>query len=130
MFVGDSIVRKTDRALNKGDDVVVYFPGTKIETITARVKQIMGCGKGGSILVHAGTNNVEGTTAIVSKHRQLVRTPKQTLVEQIILSGVSPVMGSRGHGYRNCRRMTVNLLVQQLRREGEAGFVGMFCWEG
>ena len=29
VFVGDSIVRKTDRALNKGDDVVVCFPGAK-----------------------------------------------------------------------------------------------------
>ena len=27
MFVGDSIVRKTDRVLNKGDDVVVCLPG-------------------------------------------------------------------------------------------------------
>ena len=31
MFVGDSIVRKTDRVLNKGDDVVVCLPGTKIQ---------------------------------------------------------------------------------------------------
>ena len=29
VFVGDSVVRKTDRALNKGDDVVVWFPGAK-----------------------------------------------------------------------------------------------------
>ena len=27
MFVGDSIVRRTDRVLNKGDDVVVCLPG-------------------------------------------------------------------------------------------------------
>ena len=31
MFLGDSIVRKTDRALNKGDDVAVCFPGAKVE---------------------------------------------------------------------------------------------------
>ena len=30
VFVGDSIVRKTDRALNNWDDVVVCFPGAKI----------------------------------------------------------------------------------------------------
>ena len=30
VFVGDSIVRKTDRVLNKGDDVVVCLPGAKI----------------------------------------------------------------------------------------------------
>ena len=40
VFVGDSIVRKTDRVLNKGDDVVVCLPGAKIEAITERVKNI------------------------------------------------------------------------------------------
>ena len=71
VFVGDSIVRKTDRVLNKGDDVVVCLPGAKIEAITKRVKNIVGSGKGGSFLVHVGTNNVEreGTTAIVRKYR-------------------------------------------------------------
>ena len=38
VFVGDSVVRKTDRFLNKGDDVVVCLPGAKIEAITERVK--------------------------------------------------------------------------------------------
>ena len=46
----------------------------------------MGSGKGGFVLVHVGTNNIEreGTTAIVRKHTQLVRTLKQTWVEQVI----------------------------------------------
>ena len=92
----------------------------------------MGTGKGGSILAHIGTNNTEreGTTAIVRKYRQLARRAKQTRVEQIILLGILPVMGSRGQGCRNCRRMAINTLIQQLCREEEAGFVGMFCWEG
>ena len=104
VFVGDSIVRKTDRVLNKGDDVVVCLPGAKIEVINERVENIVGSGKGGSVLVHVGTNNVEreGTTAIVRKYRNLVRTLKQTWVEQIILSGILPVIGRRGHRYRNC----------------------------
>ena len=51
-FVGDSIVRKTDRVLNKGDDVVVCLRGAKIEATTERVEHIMGSGKGGSVLVH------------------------------------------------------------------------------
>ena len=42
VFVGDSIVRKTDRVLNKGDDVVVCLPGAKIEAITERVENIVG----------------------------------------------------------------------------------------
>ena len=46
--MGDSIVRKTDRVLNKGDYVVVCLPGAKIEAITERVKNIVGSGKGGS----------------------------------------------------------------------------------
>ena len=32
-------------------------------------------------------------------------------------------MGSRGLGYRNCRRMAINTIVQQLCREEEVGFV-------
>ena len=128
VFVGDSIVRKTDRFLNKGDDVVVCLPGAKIEAITERVKNIVGLGKGGSVLVHVGTNNVEreGTTAIVRKYRQLVRTLKQTRVEQVILSGILPVMGRRGHKYRNCRGMAINMLVQKLCREEEVGFVDLW----
>ena len=128
MFVGDSIVRKTDRVLNKGDDVVVCLPGAKIEAITERVENIVGSGKGGSVLVHVGTNNVEreGTTAIVRKYRQLVRTLKQTRVEQVILSGILPVMGRRGHKYRNCRGMAINMLVQKLCREEEVGFVDLW----
>ena len=128
VFVGDSIVRKTDRVLNKGDDVVVCLPGAKIEAITQRVKNIVGSGKGGSVLVHVGTNNVEreGTTAIVRKYRQLVRTLKQTRVEQVILSGILPVMGRRGHKYRNCRGMAINMLVQKLCLEEEVGFVDLW----
>ena len=60
--------------------MVVCLPGAKIEAITERVENFVGSGKGGSVLVHVGTNNVEreGTTAIVRKYRQLVRTLKQT----------------------------------------------------
>ena len=99
VFVGDSIVRKTDRVLNKGEDIVVCLPRAKIEAITERVENIVGLGKGGSVLVHVGTNNVEreGTTAMVRKYRNLVRTLKQTRVEQVILSGILPVIGRRGH---------------------------------
>ena len=59
VFVGDSIVRKTDKALNKGDNVAVCFPRAKIEATTERVEKIVGPGKGISILVYVGTNNAE-----------------------------------------------------------------------
>ena len=76
-------------------------------------------------------NNVEreGTTAIVRKYRNLVRTLKQTRVEQVILSGILSVIGRRGHRYRNCRGMAINMLVEKLCREEEVGFVGKFCWK-
>ena len=54
MFVGDSVDRKIDIALNKGDDVVVCFPGTKLEAAIERVKKQ---DKGGYILVKEGNNN-------------------------------------------------------------------------
>ena len=58
-------------------------------------------GKGGSILVHVGTNNAdrEGTTAIVKKYRDLLKRTKQARVGQIILSGILPVIGGRNQGY-------------------------------
>ena len=93
----------------------------------------MGPGKGDSILVHIGTNNAEreGTTSIIRKYRQLARTVKETRFEQIILSGILPVIRSRGFGYRNCRRMAINTIVQQLCREEEVGFVNLWgCFVG
>ena len=72
-YVGDSIARKTDVRLSKGEDVVVCLPGARIEHVTERVEKIMGRGKGGTILVHIGTNNAdkEETTAIVDKYKTL-----------------------------------------------------------
>ena len=85
--MGDSIVRKTDRRLGKGKDVVVCLPGARIEHVTERVEKIVGRGKGGTILVHVGTNNAdkEGTTAIVKKYRDLFKRKKQARIGQIIL---------------------------------------------
>ena len=37
--MGDSIVRKTDSRLNKGEDVVVCLPGARIEHVTERVQE-------------------------------------------------------------------------------------------
>ena len=45
-YVGDSIVRKTDSRLSKGEDVVVCLPGARIENVTERVEKIIGRGKG------------------------------------------------------------------------------------
>ena len=137
IYVGDSIVRKTDRRLGKGKDVVVCLPGARIEHVTERVEKIVGRGKGGTILVHVGTNNAdkEGTTAIVKKYRDLLKRTKQARVGQIIMSGILPVIGSRNQGYRNSRRMSINSLVgptaaMQGRGRGIRGFMEQLCGEG
>ena len=43
--------------LSKGEDVVVCLPGARIEHVTERVEKIIG--RGGSVLVHIGTNNAD-----------------------------------------------------------------------
>ena len=72
--VGDSITRKTDSRLSKGEDAVVCLPGARIEHVTERVEKIVGRGNGGTIPVNVATNNAEkeGTTAIVEKYRNLL----------------------------------------------------------
>ena len=55
------------------------LPGARIEHVTERVGKIMRRGKGGTILVHIGTNNAdkEGTTTIVDKYRKLLKKTKK-----------------------------------------------------
>ena len=98
VFMGDSILRKTDRTLRQGEDIIVCLPGAKIEHVTERIENILGHGQGGYILVHIGTNNADrnGTTRIVQICRQFVETLMKTRCEQIILSGILPVMRGRG----------------------------------
>ena len=126
--MGDSIVRKTDTRLSKGEDVAVCLPGARIEHVTERVENIMGRGTGGSTLVHIGTNNAdkEGTTAIVEKYRNLLKKTKQAKVGQIILSGILPVFGNRIQGYRYSKRMAVNGMVKRLCKEEEVGYVDLW----
>ena len=100
----------------------------RIEHVTDRVENVLGHGQGGSILVHVGTNNAdrEGTTRIVQRYRQLVGKLKKTRVEQIILSGILPVIGGRGAPYRNCKRMAINALVEQMCEEEGVGFLDLW----
>ena len=124
IYVGDSIVRKTDTRLSRGEDVVVCLPGARIEHVTERVEQIMGRGYGGSIRVHV--TDKEGTTAIVDKYRKLLKKTKEAMVEQIILSGILPVFGNRIDGYRNSKRMAINGMVKRLCKEEDVGYVDLW----
>ena len=55
-----------------------------------------------------------------SKEIQTVgRDTEATIVEQIILSGILPVMRGRGATFRNCKRMAINALVEQMCEEKE-----------
>ena len=77
-----------------------------MHSVTERIEKIMGRGNGGAIIVHVGTNNAdkEGTKAIVEKERNLLKKTKQA-----ILSVILPVFGNRIQGYRNSKRMAVNV---------------------
>ena len=55
----------------------------------------MGCGTGGAVLMHVGTNNAEeGTAAIVGK--SMIKTLKEARVGQIVLSGDITNNGRQG----------------------------------
>ena len=110
------------------EDIVVCLPGARIEHVTERVENILGHGQGGYILLHVGTNNADRgvTTRIVQRYRQLVRKLKKTRVEQVILSGFLPVIGERGATYRNCKRMAINALVEQMCEEEGVGFIDLW----
>ena len=101
--------------------------------MTEKIEKIMGRGKGGTILVHVGTNNPdkEGTTAIVDKYRNLLKKTKEARVGQIILSGILPVFGNMIDGYRNSKRMAINGMMKHLQGRGCGirGFVGQLCGE-
>ena len=119
IFMGDSVIRKLDKVVNRGEDIMVCLPGTKTGDVAEKAGQVMGGDTGGSVLVHVGMNNAEkeGTSAIVGKYRRLVKTLTEERVRQIVLSGILPVMGSRGEEYRNCRRIAINTQVQKVCME-------------
>ena len=52
--MGNSIIRKVDKIVNRGDDIKVCLPGAKMEDIAEKAGQVMGGGTGG-----AGYENVD-----------------------------------------------------------------------
>ena len=65
VFMVDSIIRKVDKVVNRGEDITVCLPETKIEDVAEKAGQVMGGGMGSAVLVQVGMNNdEEGTSAI------------------------------------------------------------------
>ena len=51
VFMGDSIIRKVGKIVNR-DDITVCLPGAKLEDIAEKARQVMGGGTGVAVLVH------------------------------------------------------------------------------
>ena len=128
LLLGFALYPEDRYKIEQGGGRIVCLPGARIEHVTERVEKIMGRGKGGTILVHIGTNNAdkEGTTTIVDKYRKLLKKTKEARVEQIILSGILPVFGNRIDGYRNSKRMAINGMVKRLCKEEDVGYVDLW----
>ena len=106
--------------------VRICLPGAGIQDVRNRVASVVGPGKGGAVLVHVGTKDVDkkGSEEVMGRYRELVRELKRVRVGQIVLSGILPVRG----GYtRNNRRISINLLLQALCQVEGVGFLNI--WE-
>ena len=68
IYVGDSIMRKTDSRLSKGEDVVVCLPGARIEHVTERVEKIMGRGNGASGVSYAWCRSLADNCVPIIRH--------------------------------------------------------------
>ena len=62
----------------------------------------------------------------MDKYRKLLKKTKEARVEQIILSGILPVLCNRIDGYRNSKRLAINGMVKRLCKEEEVGYVDMW----
>ena len=92
------------------------------------VAKVVGPGKGGAVLVHVGTNDVNknGSYEVMGRYRELVRELKRVWVGQIVLSSVRD---STGEGWvcQEHRRTSINLKLQALCQEEGGGLLNM--WE-
>ena len=109
IYVGDSIVRKSDTRLSKGEDDSgrsSLFTGSKNRACDRKRSR--------------------SWEEEMEKYRNLLKKTTQARVGQIILSVILPVFGNRIQGYKNSKRMAVNGMVEQLCKEEEEGYVDLF----
>ena len=78
IFMGDSIIRKVDKIVNRGNDITVCLPGAKNRGCSREGRTGHGWWHGRCC--SRATNNAEkeGTLAIVGKYRRLVKTLRGT----------------------------------------------------
>ena len=131
IFVGDSIVRKTDSRLRKGEDVVVCLPGARIEHVTERIyREDHGKRKW---RVHTSTRRDEqrrqGRNNCNSGEVQETTEEDEASkdwIDNLIRNFTSVSFGDRIHAYRNSKRMADNGMVKRLCKEEEVGYVDLW----
>ena len=63
---------------------------------------------------------------VQDKYMNLLKKTKEARVGQITLSGILPVLGNRIDGYRNSKRMAINVMMKRLCKEEDVGYVDLW----
>ena len=94
VFMGDLIIRKVCKAVNKGEAITVCLPWTKTEDVAEWIRKVIGYGTGRTVLVRVGKKNAEKEemSATVGKYRSLIKIYKEARIGKIILAMKLPVM--------------------------------------
>ena len=87
-YVGDSIIRKTDSRLSKGEDVLVCLPGARIEHVTERERESREDHRKRKGRNRSGSRRDEqrGQGGDNGDCRKVLKKTKEARVGQIILS--------------------------------------------
>ena len=74
----------------------ICLPSAGIQDVRNRAASVVGPGKGGTVLVHVGTNDLDkkGSEEVMGRYRELVRELKRVRVGNIVLSGFPPLRGA------------------------------------
>ena len=59
ILTGDSIIRKVDKIVNRGENITVRLPEANIKDVVEKGEHVVGGGTGGAVLVHVVTKNAE-----------------------------------------------------------------------
>ena len=129
IYVGDSIVRKTDLyKIEQGKGRSSLFTGSKNRACDRESREDYGKGKW---RVHTGTHRDEqhrkgrnnSNSGEVQEHTEEDEESKggtDNLIRNL------PVFGNNIHGYRNSKRMAVNGMVKRFCKEEEVGYVDLW----